>query len=255
MRNGRMLFKNNEKEYLRLSKAEVLNLILKSSLVIVLLDITFYKNLVFIFPLMIVGYAYFKKSERELVGQKRSVFCKQFKDFLNLTVTSLKAGYSVDNAIVNTYADLCNTYGPESDICKVVKRLSIARKNGQNMGDIFIKTGKITGVDDVMRFGQIYMLSYTGSGNVAGIMDKTASTISEKLDIQSQIEATLNERIFEMRIMSIMPFGIVGYISLINRGYFEALYHNLLGIILMTICMLIYIAAYVWGTKIVEIQV
>lgn len=256
MKNGITAFRTyNSTGYLRFSIKELLELITKSFLVIVLLDVTFYRSLVLMPFLIPIGYLYFLKLLKEELSKKRSFFCKQFKDFLGLTITSLRAGYSVDNAIINTYADLSNTYGQDADICRLVSKLSVAKKNGQSMGSVFVKAGTLLEIDDVRRFGQIYMLSYTGSGNIASVMDRTALAITEKLEMRNEIEMALNERVFEMKIMSIMPFGIVGYISLINKGYFDALYHNLLGIILMSACMLIYIGAYIWGMKIVEIEV
>ena len=56
----------------------------------------------------------------------------------------------------------------------------------------------------------------------------------------------------ENKVMCIVPFFILLYMDITSKGYFDILYHNLPGIIIMTICMAVYIMAYLMAEKITE---
>ena len=59
----------------------------------------------------------------------------------------------------------------------------------------------------------------------------------------------------EARIMNLVPFFIIFYISLTSSGFFDPLYHNLFGIAFMTACAGLYITAYLMSERIVNINV
>ena len=52
--------------------------------------------------------------------------------------------------------------------------------------------------------------------------------------------------------MNAMPFLIVWYVEAGNPGYFDMLYGNLAGAVLMTVCMGVYLAAYALSERIFE---
>ena len=53
--------------------------------------------------------------------------------------------------------------------------------------------------------------------------------------------------------MCMIPFFILFYMDVTSKGYFDVLYHNLVGIIIMTVCLGIYIFAFFMSEKITEI--
>ncbi len=62
----------------------------------------------------------------------------------------------------------------------------------------------------------------------------------------------LQGRRLEQNVMEIMPFGISLYIAAAYPGYFGTLYHNGMGIIVMTLCLAVYAGAYLLGEKILD---
>ena len=55
--------------------------------------------------------------------------------------------------------------------------------------------------------------------------------------------------------MNLVPFLIISYISMTSTGFFDVLYHNAVGIAIMTVCLVVYVAAYRLSEKIVDIEV
>lgn len=59
----------------------------------------------------------------------------------------------------------------------------------------------------------------------------------------------------EQKIMNLVPFLIIFYIGTTSKGFFDVLYHNLVGVVVMTVCLVFYGAAWRFSKKIVEIEV
>ena len=55
--------------------------------------------------------------------------------------------------------------------------------------------------------------------------------------------------------MSIVPYGIIGYMSLSFPEFMNELYGNMAGIGVMTLCLGIYAGAYYLGIRILRIDV
>ena len=55
--------------------------------------------------------------------------------------------------------------------------------------------------------------------------------------------------------MNMVPFLIIFYIGSTSRGFFDVLYHNLIGVVIMTVCLGLYGIAYLLSKRIVEIEV
>ena len=75
------------------------------------------------------------------------------------------------------------------------------------------------------------------------IISHTADVIRDKVQVRQEILTMTASKQFEQKIMSMIPFFIVLYIDLTSPGFFNIMYSTGIGRILMTLCMIIYIAA------------
>lgn len=242
-------------KYICISLKEILLVIAKTIVVLCILNVTFYKRLLAFIPLSILGVAFSIKEINELIKKKKNAICIEFKEFLSLSVTGLKAGYSVENAMINSYKDLLRLFGNSAPICKLLKELKASRSNNQSFKDVFIDMGNITQIEEIKEFGDIYSLAYQGSGTINQVMEKSAMALVEKIDMENEIYSILNERLYEMKIMNYMPFLIIGYISMVNPGYFDSLYSSIKGVVMMTGCLIIYVGAYFLSNRLTNIKI
>ena len=60
---------------------------------------------------------------------------------------------------------------------------------------------------------------------------------------------------YEFQIMSMVPYGIIAYMSLSFSDFMEELYGNVTGIGVMTLCLGIYVGAYYLGVRLLRIDV
>ena len=86
-------------------------------------------------------------------------------------------------------------------------------------------------------------------------MEKTAAASEQKIEVDKEIQLMISAKKMEQKIMNFVPFLIIFYIGTTSRGFFDVLYHNLIGIAVMTVCLGFYGVAYLLSKRIVEIEV
>ena len=87
---------------------------------------------------------------------------------------------------------------------------------------------------------------------MAEIIRNSANQIGRQIELRQEIQMLLGGKKMELTIMKIMPFGILLYIDMGNPGYFESLYHNFVGIAVMTGCLGLYLGAYLLGEHVMK---
>ena len=92
-------------------------------------------------------------------------------------------------------------------------------------------------------------------GNITEVLLNTAERIRGGINVDKEIDTLLSEKKLELRIMEIMPFFIMMYLEVTSVGYFNVLYQDYKGRILMTACLLGYMGAVYVGKRILDIEV
>ena len=62
------------------------------------------------------------------------------------------------------------------------------------------------------------------------VIRSSADLISRDIESRQEIKAVLSGRRMEQNIMKVMPFGIILYVGMTSKGYFDSLYGNLTGV-------------------------
>ena len=73
--------------------------------------------------------------------------------------------------------------------------------------------------------------------------------------IPGAIAATLASRRYEQKIMNGIPFVIVLYLRIGCPGFMDPVYGNIVGVCVMTGCLLLYLGAWYLGRRMLEIEV
>lgn len=245
----------NRFELLLYTSTEKQMLVGKSIGVVLLLNFFFYRSLWALIPLSIIGFFYYQKEKKFLEHDKKEQVREQFKELMLLVSTGQKAGYSVENAFLSSYDHMKALYGKDSSICHIIQVLKSGRENNIPFTDLWKQIGRQLKIAEINEFADIYEISYKRSGNMAAVMEKTAEIIVHKIETEKEIRVLLSAKRFEQKIMNLMPFFIMAYISLTSPGYFKGLYHSTSGIFLMSICLFVYLAAYIISIQIVSIEI
>ena len=81
------------------------------------------------------------------------------------------------------------------------------------------------------------------------------TVIEQKTETDKEIQLMISAKKLEQKIMNMVPFLIIFYVSSTSKGFFDVLYHNLVGVVIMTVCLGFYAAAYLMSKRMVEIEV
>ena len=166
-----------------------------------------------------------------------------------------ESGYSVENAFREAGRDIALLYGKKSHISRYMDKVYKGLRNNVPLEKLLLDFGKKCGNADIEEFAGVFAIAKRSGGNMTETIDRTISVISRKMDVEKEIEVLISAKRLEARIMNFVPFFIIFYISITSPGFFAPLYHNIPGVILMTICMFVYFAAYLLSEKIVNITI
>ena len=187
--------------------------------------------------------------------RRRRIIGIQFRDAIYSVLTSLKAGYSVENAFRESKKDMELLYGEKSDIVFYLNRICKGLKNNVPLEKLIYGFGKECENSDIQDFAMVFKVAKRNGGNMTEIIERTIGVISQKISVEKEIDVLISAKRLEARIMDMVPFFIIFYISISSPGFFDVLYHNIFGIILMSICMIVYVTAYLLSEKIVNISI
>ena len=115
--------------------------------------------------------------------------------------------------------------------------------------------GNRSGVEDICNFANVVVAAKKSGGNLIHIIEKTVHSISDKLAVEEEIKTLIAAKRLEEQIMMILPYGILFYLRITNGEFLEVLYHNAIGVMLMTVFLVIIYIANLWAGKIMEIRV
>lgn len=178
----------------------------------------------------------------------------QFKDALLMVSANLRSGNSVENAFRKSCVELEHLYGKKSEMAEEFRVIGRGLDNNLVLENMLLDLASRTQVEEIADFAEIFAIAKRTVGNLREIIADTAAAIGEKIEQRRELRILIASKELEHKIMCMVPFLIIGYIGFTSKGYFDSLYHNVSGILIMTACLCVYFAALYWGKKITEIQ-
>lgn len=205
---------------------------------------------IFLMPFAVILY---RGRERQMLEKKKATLEKQFKDMLISISDGLKTGYSVENALKDSYKDMCSMYGKESEICKEIQIMISQMQLNTGTEQVVWEFSKRVPLKNTRLFAQIFQVAKRTGGNMPEIIKSVTDDIVLKEETKEEINAAITEKRLEQRVMTIIPMFIIIYITVSSPGFLDVMYESILGRIIMTVCMIAYFAAYIWGEKIIQV--
>ena len=139
---------------------------------------------VFLLPLVIPWFIFQKKMEKRRMVRVLGI---QFRDAIASALTSLKAGYSIENAFREAGRDMELLYGKKSPICRELKRIYKGLTNNIPLEKLMGRLGKESGNPDIEEFAEVFAVAKRSGGNMTEIIGRTISVIYRKMDVEKEI--------------------------------------------------------------------
>lgn len=231
---------------------ELIFAVVKAAIIVIFLSYFFYRSLWACLPLSTVGVFYFRMLTHKKRDQCKEKLTLQFKECILSVAASLKAGYAIENAFLESRADMELLYGRDSLIYEELELIRRGLVINITLEEQLFELADRSGSEEIGQFAVVFSIAKRNGGNLSEIIGTTAELIGQKLDARQEMQTMLGGRQMEQAIMRLIPFGVLGYIGVSYPGYFDMLYHNWQGVAIMTGCLAIYLAAYALGEKIMN---
>ena len=120
---------------------------------------------------------------------------------------------------------------------------------------LFTDLAERSGIEDMEAFADVLTIGKRTGGNLCEVFSDTWDVFCSRMDTTREIRAETASRRFEQNIMSLIPFGILLYVQISFPEFLDILYGSVTGKVFMTGCLLVYLAAWVIGKKILTIEI
>lgn len=237
------------------TKEEYLKYIAIYCLITLLISYLFYDSIIPFFVFIPFFFSFLKRIEKSICEKQKETLKEQFCEMISSLSTAISAGTAVDNAFTECLYDMEKLYGENSLIVQEVSNICECQKINKSMEPVFSDFAERSGDEDIKDFFDIFCEARVSGGNLKEIIKKTVSVIRDKKIIEDEISAMLKGKQLEQNVMSVVPMMIIVFLKITSFEFMSSLYHNIFGYIVMSICLIIYILAFLLSEKITNIKV
>jgi tight adherence protein B len=215
----------------------------------------FYSHLIGVLFLMPYGFLYLNHTKMRLIEERKWQLNLQFRDALTGISAALNAGYSMENAISHAAHDLKLIYSKDENIIVELEGIINQINTNKTIEEAWDDLARRSKVEDISNFTEVLVTGKRTGGDLIKIIKATEAIINDKIDVKREIKTIISGKKFETKIMCSIPFGIVCYLKIFSPRFLDPVYHNLFGVIFMTVLLAVYYMAYHLAIKITEIEI
>lgn len=207
---------------------------------------------VIFFPFIIWFVKYIKMKK---ATKNNEILSRQFLKALQCMTTSLAAGFSPENSFVEAANDMEKMFGRKSIIVRELKYINNQVSLGKRLEDSIYEVAQRTGNNSIKDFATVFEIACINGENFVKVISSCVSIMQMANDTAQEARVLIRGKQYEQRIMSIIPLGIILYLRFSSGSFIAVLYHNVPGVIVMTACLIFYIASLYIAEYICHIEV
>lgn len=191
---------------------------------------------------------------KKLAAKKQERLLLQWKEAILAMGVSLSAGYSVENAFVQTWKDLRQRFGPEQPIVEAFAvMVSQLRMNvpAERALEAFADQ---SGLDEVKNFADIFHISRRAGTDLVRMIAESGEMIAARVEVKEELLTLMTSVRLEGKIMNVVPLCILAYINFTSPRFFSPMYDTLTGRVIMTAGFFSYLAICWYSLKLMEVE-
>lgn len=236
-------------------KREYLIAFLQGSMILVLISYLFYDTWKFVILFSPYLIRYIKSWEKKTIKKRQQSFRLQFKEAIQSLSTGLNVGYSVENALVEAHKELKGMYRRDEMMLRELTYMIHQIRMNVTAEKAFQDLAARTADEDVQTFVTVFNMAKRSGGDMMEIIRNVVHQMVDKIDVEREIQTVISAKKMELRIMTMIPLAMIVYLKLCFPEFLDVLYGNVVGIVIMSVCLAIYLIAYEIGKRMVEIEV
>lgn len=215
----------------------------------------FYRSWHAILLLWPVGVVWFIHCMSEEKRKKLENGKGSFRDGMRSISSALSAGYSPENAVREAAKELEQLYGGRDEVVREFKLMVRKLNMNRPVEVVLMEAADELGLEDLQSFAEVFGVARKSGGQLVTIINDTVEVMEEKQATEAEVATVLSGKQFEQKILTVFPLALIAYLNISAEDFFSVLYTTLFGRVVMTVCLLIYLAAMYLSWKISRIQV
>lgn len=221
----------------------------------VMIALLFYRSIWGLCGLPILFYFFCKREKQRRKEVRSQKLLDEFVNGMCVLNTALQAGISMENAWREVQKELLAMYGESSLFLKEVKEMNHSIALNVPIEKLMLQFAYRSGLEDIITFAELFSYGKRSGGNWRRMIQDVIGHIQDKNDTRKEIEVMVASKKLEQQVLNVIPLGILFFLQISSWDYMSVLYHNPLGILCMTICLIGYGGAILLSEKILQIQV
>ena len=194
--------------------------------------------------------------EDALARKRQRKLYDQFRDLLYALSSAVSTGRHLADAMEESISHLSRLYGKEAFIVlELEKMIHSFRESRTGTGQLLLDFGKRSGLSDIRTFADIYSICLGAGGDLDRVILRSSQIMLEKIEILREIQVQTAQKLMEVRILSLIPIGILALLQLTSPSYLDGMYQEPGGRLVMTLALGLQAGAFYLGQKIVTIEV
>ena len=138
---------------------------------------------------LVAGRLFMPIRKEQIIAARKKKLRTQFIDLLDSLATSISSGKNVPNAFVAAREDLLVQYQPDAYIVQEVDNIISGIQNNIDVSSMLINFGERSGIQDIRTFGRVFETAYSKGANLKDVVRNSHLILSNKCEIEAEIEA------------------------------------------------------------------
>lgn len=186
---------------------------------------------------------------------KRQTLLLQFRDAMQSVAAALQAGYSMENAWRESEKEMTELYGQDGIFVGELHQINQAVGMNQPIEKLLYEFALRSDCEDIQNFSDVFLFAKRSGGDFHKIIATTIEHISDKIEVEREVQTVISAKKMEQKIMNVIPVFIILYLNLTSGEFLAPLYGNIFGISVMTGALGAYLAAIKISAKMTAIKV
>jgi len=164
---------------------------------------------------------------------RRTKFCEQLPDAIDLMVAVLRSGHSISQAVRAVAQDVPSPCGQEFE--GVLHRINL----GQSLAAALLNSTRRYRSHELDLMQRAVSIQSEVGGSLAELLDKTNTTLRERLKLARQLRVITAQSRLSAQIVGLLPIVLAVALNYMSPGYLQILLDDKLGQTLLFVAVLL----------------
>ena len=142
-----------------LTMKEEIQCFLEGAGIVVIFSYFFYRSYVALLFLSPLFFFYRKYKKKQILRLRIENLEQQFKETILSVQTNLQAGYSIENAFIESYQDIVRIYGESSAMGEELQIIRKGLNNGNTLENLLMELGRKCPDSEIEEFAKVYAIA------------------------------------------------------------------------------------------------